>query len=359
MQVDDHGPRNRLRRRAAAIAIAAALGATAPPSMATIVDSGPVSIGIPNTLAGVYVNWVTGTNGVTAAAVPGWDMNPYAIGSGTLLNMFAPNGGSNGVVGVIATTAVTTLPNATTVGSASVYVQGVASGVNFRDTATHYVGIKFMNEGTGLVNYGYAQLQTTAPGGFPATIVRYVYENTGAPITTLGGPPLLQSAVSRHVHGAAGPFDLPLSLVPTAPTTEPRQGPAHSVVFTFNTSIVSATAAITEGAAVAGTPTFSGNAVTVNLTGVIDQQYVTVTLSNVTDNVGGSGGTAAARIGVLFGDVNGSRVVTLADTGLVGAQLAQPVAMTNFLMDVNASGTLTLSDKGLTNLNLTHALPAP
>ena len=68
---------------------------------------------------------------------------------------------------------------------------------------------------------------------------------------------------------------------------------------------------------------------------------------------------ASVRIGFLVGDVNQNRVVTVADLGLVNAQLAQPVTAANYLKDVNASGTLTLADKGITNANLTKALPAP
>ena len=37
--------------------------------------------------------------------------------------------------------------------------------------------------------------------------------------------PTAAGAVSRKMHGAAGVFDLPLSMVATNPTTEPRQGP--------------------------------------------------------------------------------------------------------------------------------------
>ncbi len=65
------------------------------------------------------------------------------------------------------------------------------------------------------------------------------------------------------------------------------------------------------------------------------------------------------RVGFLLGDVNQSRVVTLADLGQVNAQLSQPVAAANYLKDINASGTLTLADKGITNGNLTKALPPP
>lgn len=169
----------------------------------------------------------------------------------------------------------------------------------------------------------------------------------------------LVSAQSRRVHGSAGTFDVPLSLVPTNPSTEPRTGPAQTLVFTFNKAITGATATVTEGTATAAAPTFSGNDVIVNLTGVTDQQYVTISLTNITDAGGGSGGSASVRLGFLAGDVNQNRVVTLSDVGLVNAQLTQPVTAANFLKDVNASGTLSLADKGLTNSALTRALPSP
>ena len=95
------------------------------------------------------------------------------------------------------------------------------------------------------------------------------------------------------------------------------------------------------------------------LSGVTNQQYVTVSLTDVTSTDGGVGGSASVRVGFLAGDVNQSRVVSVADLGLVNAQLAQPVTAANFIKDVNASGTLTVADKGITNANLTRALPPP
>ena len=183
---------------------------------------------------------------------------------------------------------------------------------------------------------------------------------TGFPVS----PPALQSAASRKAHGAAGMFDLLLSLVTPQnidhnPMTEPRQGPAQTIVFTFDKPVTGAIASITEGAAVAGTPSFSGNDVIVGLTGVNNQQYVTIALTNVASTDGGTGGSGSVRIGFLAGDVSQNRVVTVADLGLVNAQLAQPVTAANYLKDVNASGTLTVADKGITNANLTKALPAP
>jgi hypothetical protein len=183
---------------------------------------------------------------------------------------------------------------------------------------------------------------------------------TGAPPT----PPGLLGASSRKVHGVAGTFDLPLSFV--APpninhnsTTEPRQGSAQTIDFTFDKAITGATVSITEGVATAGAPTLNGNDVIVGLNNVIDQQYVTVSLANVASADGGTGGGGSVRVGFLAGDVNQTRVVTVADLGLVNTVLAQVVSAANYLKDVNASGTLTLADKGVTNANLTKALLTP
>jgi hypothetical protein len=173
-------------------------------------------------------------------------------------------------------------------------------------------------------------------------------------------PPTLASAVSRKVHGAAGTFNLPLVLTPvTNPTTEPRQGPTQTIVFTFNKAITAASVAVTECTATAAAPTFSGNDVNVVLTGVTNAQYVTVALSNVTSADGGTGGAGSVRVGFLAGDVNQNRTVTVADLGLVNAQLAQPVTASNYLNDINASGTLTATDKTLVNGKLSTSLPAP
>jgi hypothetical protein len=176
--------------------------------------------------------------------------------------------------------------------------------------------------------------------------------------------PTLQNAASRIVHGAAGTFDLPLTLVAPPnvnhnPTTEPRQSATQAIVFTFDKPINGATVVVTEGTATAGAPAFAGNNVAVPLSGVANQQYVTVSLTNVASTDGGTGGSGSARVGFLAGDVNQTWVVSVADLGLVNAQLSQVVTAANYLMDVNATGTLTVGDKGITNANLTKALFAP
>ena len=58
----------------------------------------------------------------------------------------------------------------------------------------------------------------------------------------------------------------------------------HKFVFSFNNPVVSGSASLTLGTGtVSGNPHFSGNTMTVNLTGVSDVQKITVTLTDVTD----------------------------------------------------------------------------
>ena len=181
---------------------------------------------------------------------------------------------------------------------------------------------------------------------------------TSLTLTGVGtGVVLPVAAVSRKVHGAAGTFDLALTADRINPTTEPRLGPTFTIVVPFASAVTGATAAITEGTATAGTPAFSGNEVIVNLSGVADQQYVTLTLTNVATASGTASGSV--RLGFLMGDVNQNRVVTVADLGLVNTQLSQLATPANFLKDINASGAVTVADKGLTNTNITRNLPAP
>ena len=347
--------RERFRRGAATIALASIVGVASSTSMAAIVDSGPVSLPVPATLAGLYLNLVTGVTGTSPVA--GWDFNPYA-GSGNLA-FFASTSVANTCAVLASAGLATVLAPGDVVGPAGTFATSAGTaGTAFRATGTEYVGIRFNNEATSTTTYGYVQIQTTAATGFPATILRYVYDDTGAAITVAGPPPLLLGVVSRKVHGAAGTFDLALSAVPTNPTTEPRTGPNFQLVFTFDKTLTGGAVGLSEGTAGVG-GFISGADAVIDLTAAPDAQYLTVDLFGMASSDGGTGGTGSIRIGLLRGDVNQSRAVSIADLGLVNQQLSQPVTAANYLMDVNVSGTLTLADKGITNANLTHALPAP
>lgn len=235
-----------------------------------------------------------------------------------------------------------------------------------QSSADYTMQIGLLNTGVGNMASANYRLASSLGDGYstaPSNSTTYTLSH-GLWITAVVPAAVFLAAVSRRVHGAAGTFDLPLSTVAPPninhnPTTEPRQGPNQTIVFTFDKPLNAATVTINEGVATAGAPTFSGNAVVVPLSGVNNQQYVTVTLTNVASTDGGTGGTGEVRVGFLLGDVNGSRVVSVADLGIVNSVLAQVVTASNYLKDVNVSGSLSVADKGITNANLTKALVAP
>jgi uncharacterized repeat protein (TIGR01451 family) len=178
------------------------------------------------------------------------------------------------------------------------------------------------------------------------------------------GTPVLMSAASRKTHGVAGTFDLALSLVaPPAinhnPSTEPRTGPAQTIVFQFDKPVISGNAVVTEGVAAAGAPTFSGNEMIVHLTGVSNKQYVTVDVSSVASADGGIGGIGSARIGLLVGNVTMSRQVLPSDVGIVRSHQLENVGPTNFLYSVTLGSKVLPADVGLARANQLNSLPAP
>src|SRR5690349_10549153 len=90
--------RGRVERHFAAVAAAGFFtvgygGATA---HAAIVYSGAVSINVPSTTSGVYLNVVTGVSSPVRTQVSGWDVNPWHA---TQLNMFSDPGGISTYIG--------------------------------------------------------------------------------------------------------------------------------------------------------------------------------------------------------------------------------------------------------------------
>ena len=155
--------------------------------------------------------------------------------------------------------------------------------------------------------------------------------------------PALTSAVSRLTHTGVGAFDVNMPLSGTS-GVEDRQTSTYSIVLTFsNGPITSGTATVTAGTAVAGSPSFSGNTMTVPLTGVANMQVVTLTVNNVN----GLLPSASVDIGFLVGDTNGDRSVNSADIGQTKAQSGNLVIGSNFREDVNIDGNINSSDIGL------------
>jgi sugar lactone lactonase YvrE len=239
----------------------------------------------------------------------------------------------------------------------------VASGGSLAKTA----GITVAGDGTLLTSNaaGSGAIVRVNPAGGAQTPVSSGGELNGVfGIAVVSQAPALVGVVSRKLHSTAGTFDLALSLVaPPAinhnPTTEPRSGPAQTLVFQFDKPVISGNAAISEGVATLGTPTFSGNEMTVPLTGVTNKQYVTVDVSSVAAADGGSGGSGSARVGLLVGNVTGSRQVLPSDVGLVRSHQLENVGPTNFQYSVTLGNKVLPADVGITRANQLQKLPTP
>lgn len=195
-----------------------------------------------------------------------------------------------------------------------------------------------------------AGFQATTSGKKTVEFALARYENT-APLT-------LTAAVSRKSHGSAGTFDIALPLT-GEPAIECRSSHgSHALVFTFSTDVLSGSAAVTQGVGtVAGSPVFSGNTMTVNLSGVADVQQITVTLSNVTGSGGQLLGNATVSLNLLAGDAIASKLVDRADVTLVKGQVGTPVSTANFREDLDVNGRITHADVAIAKTDLGHSLP--
>jgi hypothetical protein len=175
---------------AAAAAAAALMTLASSHAMATIVcNTAPfgatLPFTVPATIDGVYVNLVTGVGQTVAPFTAGWDFNPYAA-TGPLFNFFWTPAGIGGLLtgGVYAAS-----PVGVSVGPAGTYGTGAATAAQmaqWRAGQTNmYIGMRFTNEATAVINYGWVKMTTTGPTtGFPATINQFCYQNDGTAILT-------------------------------------------------------------------------------------------------------------------------------------------------------------------------------
>jgi hypothetical protein len=163
--------------------------------------------------------------------------------------------------------------------------------------------------------------------------------------------PLL-GVVSRKTHGNAGDFDIHLPITGN-PGIECRNkgDDKHKIVFTFANPLVGVAGASVTGSK--GTPMVDPSSgidpgdshqYIVNLTGVLNEQTLTITLTGVTDSAGNSSASVGVQMGVLQGDVNADRNVLSGDYTEVRQRSGAPVGDTNFRDDVNADGFILSGD---------------
>jgi hypothetical protein len=95
----------------------------------------------------------------------------------------------------------------------------------------------------------------------------------------------------------------------------------------------------------------------VNLTGVANQQYVTVTLNGVHD-AAGNNNDISQQMGVLLGDATGDGIVSNTDVAVVKAHVTAPVTAANFRKDVTANGVISNTDVSTTKAQVGTSLPS-
>jgi hypothetical protein len=156
------------------------------------------------------------------------------------------------------------------------------------------------------------------------------------------------SAVSRKIHGPAGPFDINLPF--SGPVgIECRTGLSngtHTLVMTFSGPVTitgNPQAKVTQGTGSVSSVSGSGtNTITVSLTGVTDIQIITVTLFGVTQ--GPNTSNVSVPMGVLAGDVTGNGRVNSTDVNLVRGKNGQTTNSSNFRADVTIDGVINGAD---------------
>jgi hypothetical protein len=203
-----------------------------------------------------------------------------------------------------------------------------------------------------------------ADNGSTATHAEYARQATGdgvkvsptfptcLPLTGLQ----LGSVVSRKTHGPAGDFDISLPLT-GAPGIECRAGQPndgeHTLVFTFANVLQSVgTADCPQAASATGSATSDPRQWQVHLTGVADEQTITVTLHNVND--GAHTGDVSVQMLVMAGDTNGDTVNNIQDTNQTKSRSGQLTNPSNFRTDVNWDSRINVAD---TNFVKKHAGP--
>jgi sugar lactone lactonase YvrE len=217
-------------------------------------------------------------------------------------------------------------------------------------TLAGLVGRSGSADGTGNV------ARFNGPGGIAVDSSGDIYVADGRNSTIrVGGttPAQLFSVGSTKSHGSIGTWDVNLPVLPfTAPRgIECRTGGVngdYTIVFTFGNNLVSVGgASVTSGTGIAISATIDANdshRYLVNLTGVANAQYLTVTINNVIDAVGNYAASISKQMGMLLGDTNGDGLVNVGDTIQVRAQAGNDVTSSNFRVDVNGDGLINIGD---------------
>jgi Dockerin type I domain len=288
----------------------------------------------------------------------------FFAGSGTAASASAPFTAGNGCV--------TTTPQLCKVVQYPAEVTLATGSINGNTICIDVPNFLTSGFGAGRPINGAVLYNVTAFSGGRNDAMTDVYADVDAtrsfdfPLGNISSGPPLVSVVSRKTHGIAGTFDVPVPLTGTR-GVEPRSGGTngdYSLIFTFGTPIMSCGTASVSAGSVSGQSGGGGTMQCgVNLTGIPNAQYITVTLTGVADTACNVGTVIGPQMGVLLGDVNGDGQVDSADLLKVKQQTLQPVndnpGTSNFREDVNTDSNIDSGDLLVTKRQTLTGLPTP
>lgn len=145
--------------------------------------TGTVNLPIPQDEDGGAFDFLTGTF-LPYSASRDDHINLYDFGDGLYVYWYGDVWTQNvGGVTDSGGTEFAVLQVGDTIGPASNVRAASIKMVNWVGGTDGYIGIAFENSDTGVLNYGYIHLTTTGPSGFPAQVLEYGYNKSGAAIT--------------------------------------------------------------------------------------------------------------------------------------------------------------------------------
>jgi hypothetical protein len=242
--------------------------------------------------------------------------------------------------------------------SSVVYLNGVPTTVNFINSTQ--------------LNVAVTAAQIAKPGAFQVRVDNFpsgatCHASAALPLTVADYP----IVVSRMTHGSiTPPFDINLPFTGTR-GVECRNSASlgtgnYQLVFTFGNTLtsvgsVSATATSPSGpqpVSSSGAIGTDAHTYIVNLTGVPNAQYTTVTLNTVLDSQNNTG-NISATMGVLIGDVDANDVVDGNDVSGVQSHTRQSANGTNFRYDLDVNGVIDGNDVSTAQSHTRTGLPTP
>jgi hypothetical protein len=174
--------------------------------------------------------------------------------------------------------------------------------------------------------------------------------------TATPGIPVLAGVTTRTSHGGAGSFDAAMPFNGTG--VEPRNANgSYTAVFKFDRPMQSGNVAVVTGVATIGSISFSGNDILVQLSGVTDQQRLTLSATNLTAVGGGVLPSATVTMGFLIGDTTGDGTVNAGDAQQTRNLSGQVAGEANFRSDVNRDGTINSGDALVVRSRSGRSLP--